>query len=1242
MALRLEIAEFTDANHWRWRLTDADGNFLADHTVALDPTDPKYQALFDLPAYLRHFSAPDKRDEDERRLLQEVGAWIGQTVLGPGIGEKILGHGFPPIVVRVVVPERAEQLLVIPLEIAHARGKPLALQGVSLVFEAPPDPDTAPPEAAPIGDRLRLLALFSLPPAGSPLNLRRERQMLQALVRRLTGGAGLAVELRVLQYGVTRNSLRDALQEGEGWDVIHFSGHGLPGSLILETPEGQPDRISSDEVAELLRQSGRRLKLVVLSACLSAATSIQQTLSWLGLAAAGLEAASGSEPAASGEKAPQTASSVARALVGAFDCAVVAMRYAVEDEFAMVLACSLFDGLFRQRQTLPRATQVALGTALGPSGVAAGALSIATPALFGAKAADLQLVPPKRPSDFRSERGLAYFPKLPEHFVGRVAAMTRASTALSAEGQKSGILFHGMAGAGKTACAVELAYHHRAVGRFQRFVWHKAPEADKDIQLALRDFALAMERQLPDFAMVHVIDRAETLSDWLPQLTEFLENNAVLIGLDNLESLLSESGHWRDDRWRMLIDALLTPGGLSRAVLTSRIRPTGLPDSMEIIPVHSLALGEALLLVRELPNLRRLLDGKVSDIVLDAGRQLVRRALRLVQGHPTLVDFAEKLAADPKRLIAQLDRADAAQGAGELDAFFRDGETRFDGAMFTANLRNWSNDIAGVLPEASRTFFHFLCALEEGDRESWLIEANWADLLRRLKRTEPAPNVAEVLAPLVAAGLADKKATGEDGEAFEVLIHPGVAEAGRAEAGPAFQEAVDMELAATWKTVMQRGLEEYGKAPGAGHAIVRAGLAAFPYLSRCQEWTITSMMLAHVDNVDSGPATVAAVLPRMRQVVRATAGTERELADRGLLARLLQEAGQTQEAEKVMRAVISQAADRNDLELASAVVGDLVNLLHDSGRYEEASVVIEQKTEYTRRAGHGPWTQLSDEAWRLQILVARGENEIVLRRVMELRQHMETLPDPAAPNERIPIWNVRETTLDVGRAAALRLRHWQQALDLSREALQSKQRRGAPSLELAERRFNDYGPLMRLGRTDEAHALLLGCREVFERENSMLALGAVLSALADLEDQMGRPGAGRRFEEAALRYKYVAGDPSLINISHFNLANYIMKSQGERREALAHRLAAVLISKAIQSGDSADDLAALARDLRREGGVDQATLPADFAVLCAMVEKVEGVRFREMIERLAGGIAERDQLFHQVVKTAVEVVSKSE
>jgi CHAT domain len=306
-ALRLEVVDFTDADHWRWRLTDADGAFLADHDVSLNPADPKYQALYNLPGYLWQYSSPDKRDEDERRLLAEVGAWIGDVVLGRTIGEKILQHGSRPIIVRVSVPQPAERLLVIPFEIAHVRGKPLRAHRVSLVFEPVV---TTTLEAGPIEDRLRILALFSLPPAGSPLNLRRERRALNRLI---AGLAGCAIELRVLQYGVTRDRLRDALLEGKGWDVVHFSGHGQPGSLLLETPDGRPDPINSEEVAELIMEADQRLKLVTLSACLSAASSIQQTMSWLGIAPASRDAGANPEATGAPEQSQEAAATVARA-----------------------------------------------------------------------------------------------------------------------------------------------------------------------------------------------------------------------------------------------------------------------------------------------------------------------------------------------------------------------------------------------------------------------------------------------------------------------------------------------------------------------------------------------------------------------------------------------------------------------------------------------------------------------------------------------------------------------------------------------------------------------------------------------------------------------------------------------------------------------------------------------------------------------------------------------------------------
>src|SRR5437867_111446 len=112
-ALRLEVVDYKDPDHWRWLLTDASGKFLADHTVAL--------------------------------------------------------------------------------------------QDVSLVFEVLGEAPTVRPR--PIGDRLRMLAVFSLPTDQSPLALRRERYTLKSSIQTLTSTLGLSIELRVLQYGVTRELL---------------------------------------------------------------------------------------------------------------------------------------------------------------------------------------------------------------------------------------------------------------------------------------------------------------------------------------------------------------------------------------------------------------------------------------------------------------------------------------------------------------------------------------------------------------------------------------------------------------------------------------------------------------------------------------------------------------------------------------------------------------------------------------------------------------------------------------------------------------------------------------------------------------------------------------------------------------------------------------------------------------------------------------------------------------------------
>jgi hypothetical protein len=43
---------------------------------------------------------------------------------------------------------------------------------------------------------------------------------------------------------------------------------------------------------------------------------------------------------------------------------------------------------------------------------------------------------------------------------------------------------------------------------------------------------------------------------------------------------------------------------------------------------------------------------------------------------------------------------------------------------------------------------------------------------------------------------------------------------------------------------------------------------------------------------------------------------------------------------------------------------------------------------YTRRAGHGPWTQLANQAVRLRILRRQGQHRQVLQQVLALRKQL--------------------------------------------------------------------------------------------------------------------------------------------------------------------------------------------------------------------------------------------------------------
>jgi hypothetical protein len=505
------------------------------------------------------------------------------------------------------------------------------------------------------------------------------------------------------------------------------------------------------------------------------------------------------------------------------------MRYPVVDDFAIDLDERVYEGLLGRDQDLPRALQLALPAAAGDRPTTgAPALSVATPTLVGPLAASLRLRPPPGQPNFNvGTQKMAYFPEEPERFVGRAGPMAKATAALAPANRHVGVLFHGMAGAGKTACALELAYRHES--SFGQLVWWKAPEASREIATSLRDLAVALETQLPGLVMVPSVDSSDQLAAFLPRLTQLLEEQAVLLVLDNLESLLTDQGAWRDLRWADLMAALTAHRGESRVVLSSRVRPSRLDERVQVQPVHALSLNESLLLARELPNLGHLVreDPATRDRGEDApsGWSLVRQALALVQGHPTLLQLADAVAADPAALAAQLAAADQATVAADRDrlaAFFDQGETELAAAHFVRALGDWTRQATTALPVGAAVLFGVLCCLEDADRVEPVVDPVWPGVWEELGQAGEAPALAVVLAPLVERGLVAVEA-----DPVGYRVHPGVAEAGRAQAGGQVQQVVDQALARFWQGEFSRALEAEG-----GGAGVRAGRGAAPYLLR--------------------------------------------------------------------------------------------------------------------------------------------------------------------------------------------------------------------------------------------------------------------------------------------------------------------------------------------------------------------------------------------------------------------------
>jgi tetratricopeptide (TPR) repeat protein len=202
----------------------------------------------------------------------------------------------------------------------------------------------------------------------------------------------------------------------------------------------------------------------------------------------------------------------------------------------------------------------------------------------------------------------------------------------------------------------------------------------------------------------------------------------------------------------------------------------------------------------------------------------------------------------------------------------------------------------------------------------------------------------------------------------------------------------------------------------------------------------------------------------------------------------------------------------------------------------------------------------------------RGETETALPeiesrldRVRDWWQRSQAGESVAEAPNRTSLGRTLVSGLDIAEDANNAFENWQGCLDLLMETESAKRALGENEVELAGTRFNQYGPLLRLGRLDEAQRVLEGCLPVYRSAGAIANEARCLSALANLWKERNEIGEAIALERQALAVRNTLPDPSVRANSHGNLGIYLEKAD-KHDEASTHGLADIVYSMLVGTG----------------------------------------------------------------------------
>lgn len=762
-----------------FRLLDANGVQLGwRQTDFKTISDSRRRGLFDLRNYLRIYV------EGGRQVAEaaQIGVCIAEEVLGGEIF-KTLWESEAQRTLRIQLPGASQEdnslaaaLARVPWEIARPGPDKLTLGERNLLVRVVHDtqaPASQPMELAP-GEPLRVLFVFAEARGSRPLGARQERlDLLRLFEKEIYPQRRIVAHF--LTHGVTRERLESQIRDNGGYHIVHWSGHGHLNLLELAKPGGSKDRISGEQLLDLFTDAGVGgfiPRLFFLSACHSG--DILRVKDWADFVAV----AQGKEPAAKeieekqGEPKEQPGfTGTAHALLAGGVPSVVAMRYAVGDDYARELAVEFYRALLgdTQAKSAAAALTLARGALKKHDQSRFDVCDHATPVLYGAELPGLKLAqgrsPALNPRNPRLHQIRELTTAAHEHFVGRTWEL--AGLGADWMGSSGGAettpvaVITGLGGMGKTALVAEALALWES--RFEWVLLYQAKPNALGFEAMLRDIDMKLRGELGQYHE-HVKTRPadaiyrdagdgftgpERFARLTRNLVRAMLDERTLLVLDNFETNLKQQPEpavgepvWacQDPAWTACLEMLAAElrGSPSRVLITCR-RPlaalaggAGYPVGLGPLPA-----SEAALFLREHPALSRMVFGG------DAGEaRLAQRLLNASRFHPLLMDRLGRLASNPARrtqLLDALDTLEKRKDYSALPALFatEPGDTKELAYLDDALAASLDQLIGAVSPDARRLLWMIAVANDpvalELLRSVWSGDSEEQQQLRQLK-----------------------------------------------------------------------------------------------------------------------------------------------------------------------------------------------------------------------------------------------------------------------------------------------------------------------------------------------------------------------------------------------------------------------------------------------------------------------------------------------------------------------------